>query len=75
MAYKLIPIQKNVWKFSNVVPIIPKVNSDYRPIFILSVITKAFENVMFEQMADCVTRNILITSFQSGFQPGHSTND
>jgi hypothetical protein len=28
---------------------------------------------MFEHMADYVTRNNLISPFQSGFRPGHST--
>jgi hypothetical protein len=59
-----------VWKISSVVPI-PKVHfptkkSDYRPISILSVLAKAFENVMYEQMLNYVGRNGLISSFQSG---------
>jgi hypothetical protein len=66
-----------VWKISNVV-LIPKVpspteRSDYRPISILPLLAKAFENVMFEQMADYVTRNNIISPFQSGFRPGRST--
>jgi hypothetical protein len=66
-----------VWKNSSVVPI-PKVHSpteksDYRPISILPVLAKTFENVMYEQMVNYVSRNVLISSFQSGFRPGHST--
>jgi hypothetical protein len=71
-----------VWKISSVVPI-PKVHSpteksDYRPISILPVhnIYKSlcnFENVMYEQIVYYVGRNDLISSFQSGFRPGHST--
>jgi hypothetical protein len=66
-----------VWKISRVVPI-PKVHfptekSDYRPISILPVLAKAFENVMYEQMVNYVDRNCLISSFQSGFRPGHNT--
>jgi hypothetical protein len=58
---------------------IPKVisateKSDYhRPVSILPVIAKAFENVMCEQIAEYVTRIVLISPFQSGFRPGHST--
>jgi hypothetical protein len=46
--------------------------SDYRPISILPVLAKAFENVMYEQMVNYVDRNGLISSFQSGFRPGYS---
>jgi hypothetical protein len=47
--------------------------SDYRPISIVPVLAKAFENVMYEQMVNYVSRNGLISLFQSGFRPGHST--
>jgi hypothetical protein len=46
--------------------------SGFRPISIFPVLAKAFENGMFEQMADYVTFN-LMSLFQSDFQPGHST--
>jgi hypothetical protein len=63
-----------VWKISNVVVPIPKVNSsNYRPISTFTVLANAFENVMFEQMADNVTGNHLVSPFKSGFRPGHST--
>jgi hypothetical protein len=58
---------------------IPKVHSPteksyYRPISFLSVLAKAFENIMYEQMVNYVGRNGLILSFQSGFRLGHSTS-
>jgi hypothetical protein len=63
--------------FYSVVPIpivhSPTEKSDYRPISILPVLAKAFENVMYKQMVNYVDRNDLILSFQSGFRPGHST--
>jgi hypothetical protein len=64
-----------VWKISSVVPI-PKVNSpteksDYHPISVLPVLAMAFQNIM--QVVNYVGRNGLISSFQSGFRPGHST--
>jgi hypothetical protein len=66
LASSIFPV---VWKISNVVPI-PKVislmeRSDYRPISILPVLAKAFENVMFEQIAEYVTRNNLFSLVQS----------
>jgi hypothetical protein len=66
-----------VWEISSVASI-PKVHSpteksDYRPISILPALAKAFEIVMYEQMVNYVGRNGLISSFQSGFGPGHST--
>jgi hypothetical protein len=58
-----------VWKISSVVPIpIP-----YCPISILPVLAKAFENVMYEHIVNYVSQNGLISSFQSGYRPGHST--
>jgi hypothetical protein len=58
-----------VWKFFSVVPIpIP-----YRPISILPVLAKAFENVLYEQIVNYVSQNGLISSFQSGFRTGYST--
>jgi hypothetical protein len=66
-----------VWKISSVMPIpknhSPTEKSDYRPISILPVLAKAFENVMYEQMVNYVGRNGLISSFQFGLRPGHST--
>jgi membrane-bound metal-dependent hydrolase YbcI (DUF457 family) len=55
------------WEIPSVFPI-PKVHtptekSDYRPISILPVLAKAFENVMYEQMVNYVSRNGLILSF------------
>jgi hypothetical protein len=47
--------------------------SDYRPIYILPVLAKAFESVMYELMVNYISRNGLISSFQSGFKPGHRT--
>jgi hypothetical protein len=65
------------WKIYSVVPI-PKVHSpteksDYRPIYFLPILAKAFENAMYEQMVNYVTCNGLISSFQSPFRHGHST--
>jgi hypothetical protein len=47
----------------------PTEKSDYRPIPILPVLAKAFDNVISEQMVNYVGHNGLISSFQSG----HST--
>lgn len=66
-----------LWKFSVVRPIAKKtcasLLADFRPVSILPVLSKAFENILFDQIWDHVDSNNLISQFQSGFRAGHST--
>jgi hypothetical protein len=46
---------------------------DYRPISILPALSKALELVMRDQIVLVFDERGLISGFQSGFRPGHST--
>ena len=46
---------------------------NYRPISVLSIVSKIFEKEVFRQLYDYLSSNSLLSSFQSGFRPKHST--
>jgi len=46
--------------------------SNYRPISVLSTVSKIFERVIFKHLHNFVLTNSLY-KYQSGFVPGHST--
>jgi hypothetical protein len=46
---------------------------DYRPISILPTLSKALELVMRGQIVSFCDERGLVSEFQSGFRPGHST--
>ena len=65
------------WKSARVTPIFKadsKVDpANYRPISVLSVIAKLFEKTIFNQVYAYLTVNKLLSKYQSGFRPLHST--
>lgn len=65
------------WKLSHVLPLPKKSNpvsaSDYRPISILPVLSKALERLVHQQVCSYMITNKLFDPFQSGFRAGHST--
>ena len=62
----ITPIQKN-----------PRNNniSNYRPISVLPVIAKVYESLVHKQLYSYLTTNAILHPCQSGFRPGHSTQD
>lgn len=46
---------------------------NYRPISILPVIAKVFEKIIFDQLYSYLSSNDILSKFQSGFRPYHST--
>ena len=58
------------WKSARVTPIF---KANYRPISVPSVIAKRFEKVVFNQVYTYLNENKLISKYQSGFRPIHST--
>ena len=74
-------IQKNVFptafKIAKVIPL-PKTKTistdlnDYRPVSILSVLTKPLERHIHKHLTDFLETHQLFHSFQSGFRCGHS---
>ncbi len=65
------------WKKAFVLPL-PKVPNptsvaQYRPISILPFLSKVLESTVHNQLSHFLFSNSLLSSFQSGFRPGHST--
>ena len=66
------------WKISRVC-LIPKTDNptsikDYRPISVLSVLSKVYERVILNQLWSFIKTQNLYSINQSGFRKGHSTN-
>ena len=68
-----------LWKSGNVTPIHEKdskrVINNYRPISLLPLFAKIFENILFLKMYNHFTSNNLITKNQSGFRPNDSATN
>ena len=65
------------WKKARVIPIFKSDDrrkcENYRPISILSIISKVFEKEIVCQLYCYLSKNELLSRFQSGFSPKHST--
>jgi hypothetical protein len=59
----------SMWK----VAIIPSGPSDFRPISIVSALSKAFERIFHDQVLKHVNGHNLLSDFQSGFRRGFQT--
>jgi hypothetical protein len=51
----------------------PSGPSDFRPISVVSILFKAFERILHDQVLVHVNNHSLLSDFQSGFRRGHST--
>ena len=68
----------NMWKTANITPIFKKKGSalnpvNYRPISLLSCLSKILERVVFNRIYEHLTTNRLLSDKQSGYRPHHST--
>jgi hypothetical protein len=65
-------------KCARVVPIYKKnlktYEGNYRPVSVLSIVSKILERVVYIQVEHYLTHNNLLYEFQSGFRPGYSTD-
>ena len=66
-----------LWKEANVLPLHKKgvktSFANYRPISLLSIVSKAYEKLIFKHVFNYLRDNELISVHQSGFIPGDST--
>ena len=64
---------------TNVTPVHKKDNkqitNNYRPIFLLPIFAKVFENIIVRNLDNHLVSNNLITNNQSGFRPGDSVTN
>lgn len=66
------------WKLGKVIPILkpgkdPTAPSSYRPITLLSAVSKLFERLLMDRMMPHIEEHNIIIPEQFGFQKGHST--
>ena len=65
------------WKYADVVPVFkkgdPKIVNNYRPISLLSIISKVFEKCVYKYIHNFINNNNLLSQHQSGFRKGDST--
>ena len=65
------------WKMANVTPVFkkadPSLPCNYRPISLLSCISKVMERCIFKYLFNYLAFNDILTPLQSGFIPGDST--
>ena len=67
----------NDWKIAKVAPVHKSGQKDgcgnYRPISVLSLVSKLFEKLVYEQVNNYLINNNILTPYKSGFRRGHST--
>jgi hypothetical protein len=66
------------WKIAHVIPLFKNgdksLPSNYRPISLLSYVSKVLEKIIFKHVFNHLLENKLLYKFQSGFIQGHSTS-
>ena len=65
------------WKLAHVLPLFkkedPSLSCNYRPVSLLSCVSKIMERIIFKHVYNYFHRNNLFFKYQAGFLPGHST--
>lgn len=65
------------WKIAHVIPLFkkddPSLVSNYRPVSLLSCVSKIMERIIFRHVYNYFHGNNLFYRYQAGFLPGHST--
>jgi hypothetical protein len=65
------------WKIAHVIPLFKKedhsIASNYRPVSLLSCVSKIMERIIFKHVYNYFHCNDLFYRYQAGFLPGHST--
>ena len=69
----------SAWKSSNVTPILksgnPTLVSNYRPISLLSLVSKVLERIVHNRVSKYLSTNSLLSNQQFGFRAGSSTQE
>ena len=72
---KIFPDQ---WKIAHVIPLFKSgdksLPSNYRPVSLLSCVSKVLEKIVFKNIFNHLHGNKLLYKYQSGFIPGYSTS-
>ena len=67
----------DVWECARVTPLFNQGKAsdlnNYRPISIISVLTKVFERIVYDQLYNFLSNEDIISTHQSGFRSLHST--
>ncbi|XP_062532859.1 uncharacterized protein LOC134201637 [Bombyx mori] len=67
----------SLWRKAYVIPLPkipnPSLPNHFRPISILPFLSKVIEACVHKQLSQFIFRNNLLSPYQSGFRPGHST--
>jgi hypothetical protein len=67
----------NYWKEAHVLSLFKKddrsIPSNYRPVSLLSCLSKIMERIIFKHVYNFFHMNNLLYKYQAGFLPGHST--
>ena len=65
------------WKISKVTPVyksgVREVMNNSRPISVISIVAKAVEKLVYNQLYEYFINNDMLTTSQHGFRPNHST--
>jgi hypothetical protein len=76
LSLSLAKVPQN-WKIANVIPLFKKGDkfdtNNYRPVSLLSCVSKILERVVFKHLYNYLRDNGLLSPNQSGFQQGDST--
>ena len=64
------------WLTANITPVYKKgsrsIPSNYRPISLTSICSKAMEHILFHSITDDLQNYNILSEFQHGFRPGYS---
>ena len=65
------------WKTAKILPVFKEGNKtdcgNYRPMFVISVVAKLFEGLVYNQLRMLISDNNIFVEQQSGFRSQHST--
>ena len=59
------------WKNPKVLAL-PKSSNEFSPISILPFMSKVFESILHEEICGFLSKNNILTQFQSGYRPAHN---